>query len=353
MVAALDYVAGQAQMFSYLQTPWHREGIVLEEGVGFDEALELVKFDYDLELHPCMRPVTHGADKVEWTEVGDAYYVLRPDKNVVLGTVGSRYTLVPNKEAFAPLKPLVDEGLLRIETGGVLRDGADAWLLGQWDLSKFGSAAQEVFNKQGDEILPYSVIAANHNGRRPILLGNTPTRIVCANTLGQAETSGRSHWEKIPHFADAGDRLVAAAEKMFSGVVERYEVIAQHYKLLQSCYLTKEEFGKLVLDLVQPDPRNNPKFNPDARRAESVLARADARRDRLKELWYTGKGHTGEPTAWYAYNAVAEAIDHDTELWPTRAGAWRTASLLDGKFAEDKQKVLNRLVRHAEKQLSV
>ena len=83
------------------------------------------------------------------------------------------------------MKPLVDQGVLRLETGGVLRDGADAWLLGQWDLSKFGDVANEVFGAEG--ILPYATVMANHSGRRGILLGSTSIRICCSNTLGAAQ----------------------------------------------------------------------------------------------------------------------------------------------------------------------
>ena len=48
-------------------------------------------------------------------------------------TVGSPSTKSsPNEVAFAaPFQPLVDQGVLKLETGGVLRDGADAWLIGQ------------------------------------------------------------------------------------------------------------------------------------------------------------------------------------------------------------------------------
>lgn len=35
-----------------------------------------------------------------------------------------------------------------------------------------------------------------------------------------------------------------------------------------------------------------------------------------------------------------EALDHDTELWPTKAGAWRTASLMTGTLKGLKDGVL-------------
>ena len=96
-----------------------------------------------------------------------------------------------------------------------------------------------------------------------------------------------------------------------------------------------------------PDPRTDPRFNPDAKLAEVVVERAVRKRAEVRRLWAGGKGHTGEPTAWFAYNGAAEALDHNRELWPTRAGSWRTASLLDGELGRMKNRVLDGLVRFA------
>lgn len=134
---------------------------------------------------------------------------------------------------------------------------------------------------------------------------------------------------------------------MFHGVVERFETIARQYRLLMGARLTDEAFDRLVLDVVAPDPRLDPRFNPEAKLAEVVVERAMRKRTEVRRLWFDGKGHTGEPSAWFAYNGAAEALDHNRSLWPTRAGAWRTASLLDGELGRMKNKVLDNLVGYA------
>jgi phage/plasmid-like protein (TIGR03299 family) len=247
---------------------------------------------------------------------------------------------VTNAEAFTVLRPLVDDGTLKLETGGTLRQGRDAWLMGRWDLARFGRLARETF---ADELAAYTAVLANHSGRRGLLIGNTPIRIVCANTLGQAETEGRSRWQIVYHSGGAKGRLAEVARELFGNVVERYEVMARHYAAMQARRLSEDEFGKLVLDVIAPDPRKHPKFNVEAATAEGVVERAMKKRDEVRRLWFAGRGHTGEPTAWYAYNGAVEALDHNRELWPTRAGAWRTASLIDGTLAEMKNKVLDNL----------
>lgn len=342
MAAQLSYKNGNAEMIYTGETPWHQEGTKFETAPTWDELMKVV--DYDIHKLPYFYPAPNGEGMVESL---DSFYLQRADTRRHLGSVGSQYKVITNRDAFAALRPLIDDGVATVETAGVLRDGADAWLLCKWQLDKFGPDVREVF---GDEVQPYSTVMANHAGRRPVLLGNTPIRIVCANTLGAAETDARengSRWRSIRHTQAESNRLADTAADLFHGVVERYEVIARQYKALKLRLLTQAEFKTLVLDVVAPDPRLDPDFEPAAKLAELVVDRAMTKRAKLSDLWFSGKGHTGEPTAWYAYNGVVEALDHNRSLWPTRAGCYRTASLLNGALAEMKGKVLDNLTRLA------
>jgi phage/plasmid-like protein (TIGR03299 family) len=336
---------GTAQAFSAGGiTPWHREGKVLSGHPGYEEALQLVGFGYPMEKVPYFRKLPDGT----MVESRTAYHVFRPDTKTVLGNVGSDYEVVPNEVAFAPLKPLVDQGVLRLETGGVLRDGADAWLMGRWDITKFGDVAKEVF--QGEGLLPYATVMANHSGRRGILLGSTTIRIVCANTLGAAERDGASRWVQVNHRGDAQSKLFEAAHEMFGRVVQNFELVARQYRLLMKTTITPGIFRKLVLDVVSPDPRQRRDWNPEAKMAEAVVARHERKVAEVTRLWHSGKGHTGEPTAYYALNAAIEAIDHNRDLFPTRAGCYRTASLLTGELAAMKARVTDGLVAFASRE---
>lgn len=343
MAAELSFRNGRAEMLFVDETPWHGEGRRFDRQPTWAELLEVV--DYDLEKRPYFMPAAVAGGPM--VESAEAYYVQRTDTGARFGTVGAGYQPIPNREAFEALRPLIDGGVMSIETAGVLRGGADAWLLGRWDLAKFGPQAREVFSREGDEIAPYATVMANHSGRRAILMGQTPIRIVCANTLGAAERgaeAGQGRWASIHHTASGKLQLVAEAERLFAGVVERYEVIAAHYRAMQGRYLTEAEFRSLVLDPVVPDPREARGWNPESMMAESVVKRFERKRDELRRLWTGGMGHTGEPTAWFAYQAVAEALDHNKDLWPVRSGCYRTAQLLSGSYGELKNRLLDRLV---------
>lgn len=348
MAAELTYKDGNAQIAYFGETPWHNEGVKLteEQRKNYDEIFQVVDFDYPLEKLPYYRPsFTPGEATPAWQPSDDTFYIRRGDTGAVLGSVGGSYEIVSNRDAFGVLKPLVDSGTATIETGGVLRDGADAWLMVKWDASRFGPNARELFTL--DNIQPYSAAMVNHNGRRGVMIGNTPIRIVCANTLGAAETNKLSRWITVDHRAGAGVRLVAAAEEMFGSIVHRYEILAAQYRQLMRTALTKEAFSGLVLNVLAPLPETNPRFNPEAKLAHIVRERVETKRATVTELWINGKGHTGEKNAWYALNAAVEAIDHCSDLWPTRGGSWRTAKLLTGDLSRLKDKVTDNLVGYA------
>ena len=73
--------------------------------------------------------------------------------------------------------------------------------------------------------------------------------------------------------------------------------------------------------------------------------RVEAKRARILHLWTHGPEHRGDQSCWEAYNAVAQSVDHDRNLWPTRGP--RTASLFDGNLARVKQRTLDTLAAHA------
>lgn len=347
MAHELTFKDGVAQVFSTRLPMWHQEGHILEEAPTYEQALQLGGLDFEVEA----RPLFIG----KRTDDGDEYYVqsrfgrviVRTDNEAELGTVGQGYTPLQNRDAFRVLEPLLDADLAKLETGGSLREGADCWLMVRFNAERFGPIVREVF---ADEVIPYGLIANNHNGRRGVLLQLTPIRVVCANTLGMAEEQGRRGLSKAitcKHTKGVASATVAAAEQLFRGLSERYEVVAQQYRLLKQTVIDEEAFRVLVEDVVSQDPRQNPRFNPEAKLAEMVVARAEQRRAKVRHLWTNGRGHTGDHSAWEAYNAAAEAMDHEEDLWPVRDGSYRTRSLLEGRLGEFKGTVLNGLVKHA------
>lgn len=342
MPAELTVRNGLAEMFSVAETPWHREGHVLTAAPTYEEALVLAGLDFDVELRPYSYQDNAGAARSSER----AFATVRTDRGVELGAVGPDYRPISNREGFAILRPLLEQGVARLETGGSLRNGADCWLLVKWDVGRFGPVVREVF---ADEIVPFSTVMLNHSGRRGALIGNTPIRVVCANTLGMAETDGvASRWTSVRHVGDAPVKLIEAAEQMWGALIERFEVIAKQYRAMKAAVLAPAEFDDLVLDVLAPDPRLKQRWNPEARMANAVVARWETKRSALQDVWVHGRGHVGDHSAWEAYNGTVQLLDHNRELFPTRAGVYRTASLLTGHLAWLKQRVTDNLVAYAQ-----
>ncbi len=340
MAHELEFRDGAASMFSVRQTPWHNEGTLLQDAPTFDEAMRLGNLGYLVVKLPTRITVpTPDGDFYEVVS-GKAFVTMRADTNVELGAVGPDYEPVQNTDAFRIFEPLLDRGVLTLETGGVLRDGADAWLMGKWDIERFGPITREVF---GSEVVPYALIATNHTGRRGVLVQKTNIRVVCANTLGFAEGT-REQRVVVRHSGDAHERLVEAAEALFLNFIEEYEVLSQQYRSMKSTFLSLVEFRQLVTAEVAADPRARRGWNPEARMAGAVVERYERKVSELDRLWIDGAGHVGDQSAWEAYNAAVEAVDHNTDLWPNRTGVYRTQKLLDGDLAQMKGRVLANLV---------
>jgi len=346
MAHELDFKAnGTAAMFSVKETPWHRLGEVLAEAPTFEEAMEKGGLNFEVETTPLrtLVPVNETGDTIE-VEVPNHRAVVRMDRKTVLGVVGPSYRVLQNRDAFRVLEPLVDSGLASIETGGTLRKGRDVWMQTIWNISD--PFVREIL---GTEVKPYVLISNNHSGDRQVDLRETPQRVVCANTLGFALGDKMTRAIKVPHRANVKERVVTAAEELFATVTARYVKIAEQYAALKATVLEEEMYEMLVLDVIAPLPDaskvNERKDNIAKAAFERATARAEAKRKRLTYLWENGDGHTGDHSAWEAYNSATQSLDHDLELWGGKVD--QLESMFDGGIARDKQAVIDALVGYA------
>jgi phage/plasmid-like protein (TIGR03299 family) len=331
---------GTGAVFSVRQTPWHREGTVLRDAPTLEEALQVGGLDFEVEVRPLFVRSEPVPDVPSFTYVpaGNAAATVRIDCGSVLGIVTDRYQPLQNRDAFGVLEPLLDAGLASLETGGALRGGRDVWMLVRFNVTS--PIVREVF---ADEVIPYGLISNNHSGQRKVMVQETPVRVVCANTLSLA-LGDRSRALGVRHTASVEARTVEAARQLWSGLIERYERAARQYQVLKARHIDAALFRRLVLDVASPISPKLAGGNLTPRQ-EGARSRVVARRLRIRELWTEGTGHSGDLSMWEAYNAVAESIDHDAQLWRVRGP--RTAALLDGRLREIKGRVLANLLSAA------
>ena len=345
---AENLTTGRKAVFSVKETPWHGEGFVIDTPPTWDEAMRLSGADYDVVTEPVYvtgeaRTVIGGANDGErvpsFVQSAKGRAVVRTDTRDVLGIVTEQYRPIQNREAFEVLKPLIDGGVATIETGGVLGTGEDAWLMVKFIVDD--PTVREAF---GDEIVPFGLITNNHNAKRRAVVKPSAERVVCRNTLDASLSDRfRDVSVAIVHRGMARQRLVEAAETMFSGLVERYVIIAEQFTALKGRILTAAEFERAVLDVLAPMPKA--KEDRSMKREAGLVERVEAKRDVLKGLWSGGRGHVGDSSAWEAYNAAAEALDHDLDLF--KVGGSRVRSLMQGRLYGLKHQVADNLMEMA------
>jgi phage/plasmid-like protein (TIGR03299 family) len=334
---------GSAAIFSVRLTPWHREGTLLSEAPSLADALTLGGLDFDVDVRPMYvrSPATPELPEVfTYEAAGDAFATVRTDRESVLGVVSRRYQPLQNRDAFGVLEPLLDAGLASLETGGALRGGRDVWMLVRFNIDS--PVVREVF---ADEVIPFGMISNNHAGQRKVVVQETPIRVVCANTLGAA-LRDRRRAIGVRHTATVEARTVEAARTLWRGLVERYSRVAQQYRALKQYHLDTSLFRRLVLDVAAPLPAALSQSRLTARQ-ESARLRIVNQRSRITALWHEGAGHSGDQSAWEAYNAVAESVDHDAHLWRVRDS--RAEAMLVGRLGDVKDRVLASLVEAAAK----
>jgi phage/plasmid-like protein (TIGR03299 family) len=361
MPAELDRNAqtGQAAVFAVGQMPWHREGTNLTEAPNLDEAIRLAGVGFEVALRSLFMPSADttmgvggdlGADRPLFALYGEARMFQcptgravvrtdRPGPDGVLSVVGDGYEPLQNRDCFSVLEPLLDRGVATLETGGSLRGGRDVWMMCRWNIED--PVVQEVFSGLGT--VPFGLITNNHASKRRAIIMDTPVRVVCANTL-KASLDGRTEENSVAvvHRGGARVRLIEAAESLWGGVIERYVAIAGQYREMKATILSVEQFTKSVLDVLAPVPGKPANLadltGPERAGFERAEQNAAIRRATLTQKWYEGKGHVGDQSAWEAFNAAVEVLDHDGDLFKVRGS--RVESLITGKLAQRKREVL-------------
>lgn len=324
-------------------TAWHKRGRTLRPD-EFDHLSGEEKVQRILE-----------AGRLDWTvdpydlfdETGrrvEGYHAFRRSDNDHLMTVApSSYTILQNSELLTLVEPFLNEGVFTFETAGALRDGEDVWAL--FKFNPQDPAVMDFFDRE--EIHPFALLANNHSYRRVVSIMETPIRVVCANTLsmalnalpGKKRKSGRYPGAvQLRHTKNVKSLSVDAVTDLWGEITERYAALAASYEALQERFLTEEEFESAVLEPLAPFPEDE-----ESKQYESTFMRAMDRRNFVEGLYFgAGSGITGEPTAWNAYNAAVEAVDHFEEYFPVRTNRLR-GIFPGGSLANKKQDVLNNL----------
>lgn len=228
-----------------------------------------------------------GTPHVSYVEVPDARGVVRVDTGAYLGTVGMQHSIVQNQSLFDLAGAIQAEadGDVLVETAGTLRGNRLAWVLAKLDRD---------LTIDGDEHVPYLLIANSHDGTMALRVQTTPVRVVCWNTLSWAIGANRQAWI-ARHSSGIGERVgeIRQALGLSWAYLDEWEADVRR---MMDTPVTRPQLDKFVERLIPLDP------NPTDRMVRNVT-------ERREEVRALHEGPTVAPftgTAWGAYNAGTE-----------------------------------------------
>lgn len=275
------------------EVPWHGLGVYVgDNAVTSEIALRESGLDWSVSKVPLQTAFN--------TPIATHVAVERNTDNKILGVVGAKYQPMQNSEAFSFLDSLVNEGSMRYHTAGSLRGGQRVWMLG-----KIGS--HEVV--PNDRVDQFVFLYNSHDGSSALRVLWTEVRVVCANTARMALSSAKSGDGVAVRHTVNMDRRVSEAAKVLGLAKSAAEVTADFHKRLAATAWTDADF-KAFLESLVPDREIVEKGQRNTRR-ENV-------RGDLFDLW-SGKAIGSEiagvsGTAWGAYNAVTEYVNHHSSV---------------------------------------
>lgn len=267
---------------------WHGLGTVVEKAPTSEEAIKLAGLDWKAEK----LPVFLGNGQL----VPDTFAVVRDSDSRVLGTVGNRYEILQNSEAFRFFDPLIDSGAATYESAGSLFDGSKVWVL-----AKLGNP---ITIGNDDTIEKYVLLSSSHDGTGSVTAMVTPIRVVCNNTLssalrGRKNAKAEGNCVSIRHTSSVADRL-EQAQSLLATVNETYSNLASTWSAMAS--VTASDFD--VKDFIK-------RVIPDTKATKS---RAEKIRDEIEGILMVqtlGQNlDTTDGTLFGAYNAVTAYATH-------------------------------------------
>lgn len=267
-----------------------------------DEACKVYGFDFPVELRDLSFPDKDGVAKLS------PYHkqVVAADNDDALGVVGLRYTVVPYREAFAPVSELSRHGA-RIVGGGAPNMREEAYLILEWPGT--------IKLSEGDEIVNRCTMRASHNGNTKIEIRMTPYRA----RNGTALTFDATRPLAFKHTPKVSNRI-NQARKIYKRVHDSWNEFAENVARLVTINITDTDAKSLITSVLG---------EADSTRMENIQA----------EIYSTFKHGTAcqlprcKGTVFGLVQAFAEWADHGRTLRASKKG--EVGASLNAKLVAD------------------
>jgi phage/plasmid-like protein (TIGR03299 family) len=266
------------------EEPWHKLGTRLNKPATAKEAIQAASLDYEVEMVPIFTK--------NRIQIPNKVATYNPITKGVLGIVSPKYKIVQNVEAFDFFDSVVGEGGAIYHTAGALGQGERIWILAK--------LPDNIMVTKDDITEEYICLTNSHDGRNALRVYFTPIRVVCQNTLTMS-MSDAGNGISIRHFGDIKSKINEARRVLGIAVTfyEKFEVISKQMASVPFHVSDANSYFDAVV------------FGEEKRKEET--RRLLNCKDELLNLFERGKGNDlpgVKHTAWAAYNAVTEYVDH-------------------------------------------
>lgn len=229
-------VDGTWSFASNSEKAWHGLGQVVQGAMTAEQAIKLANLDYEVDKREIFIEVP------EKVIVPDRFATYRTDTKEALGVVGSRYSIVQNRDAFGFFDAIIDAGEAIFETAGALGRGERIFVTAK---------LPEDILVGGEKIEGYLLLTLSHDGTAPVIAGITKVRVVCNNTL-QAALGKLSNRIAIPHFSNAKEKLAEAYRVM--GMVSKYNIeVSEIFNKMVDKKLDDGQIKSYIFDVLKPE----------------------------------------------------------------------------------------------------
>lgn len=218
--------------------------------------------------------------------------VTRSSDHRIFAVTKERYTPLQNMKAFEALNEVVN-GRMQFHTAGSLDGGRIIWALAKL-AGQIRVIGQDVVDK-------FLLLTTSHDGTKATSMLLTPIRVVCQNTLRMAELNA-DYLISAKHTENA-ERKLKSAKDLFLDIERQEKKLEEQFKYLAVKTVSDEQVEAFLYDVLGYKNVG----------IDDIPTRTKNTAEKIKELYESGQGSElvgVRGSAWGAYNAVTEYVDH-------------------------------------------
>lgn len=331
MSAELDYTPENEVRLAYAgKVPWHSAGNKTDPTATPKEWQRAAHLDWTVE-----RIAVMAQDPMNMRfnlPMPNHRALMRSDDKQILGTCSAKWIPTQNDRIFEFFQKIIDrtDGAIQMNTAGSVKAGQ--WV---WGCAK---VVKSIDMGKGESIDPYVLFYIPHTVGETIKIMRTGVRPVCWNTLSYNIQSGG-----ILTHRHVSELDVDRAVETYMQLDADFHEWVNKAKGWMNIQVPEDTFTYLTWRSFRPQEV----FEIDARGKLKAWGE-DRRHSALQDL-YQGSGlgarmDSTKGTAWGAYNAVTEFIDHHSRY---RTPETRFQSIVTGNNARIRGRMEHEITRYA------